>query len=178
MIKSTSGSGKSLLRNVVVGAVAALLLGSSFYAAQAGNNSGYSDSLNGAEITAIALGGAAGLFIVADVMKKDKDDSASNEKAKKAMSGAVQQVRVVPSLKTLDAGDATSLEVQARYEGSKTWQTVTSDASLRLLQGGLTRVDGAKNAYAVPYGSRTASGPATIEASFGGQTATATVTVN
>jgi hypothetical protein len=179
MVKQNSGSRpQSLLRFVAAGSVAALLLGSSFYAAQAGNNAGYSDSLNGGEIAAIGLGGAAGLMIVADIMKKDKDDSASAEKAKKADSGIVKQVRLVPSQKNLGAGDSATVDVQARYEGSQTWETVTNDANVKLLSGGLTKVDGAKNAFAVPYGSKVSSGKATIEASFGGQSATTSVAVN
>jgi len=168
------------LRVVVAGAVAVLLLGSSLYAARAGNNNGYNDSLNGGEIAAITLGGAGAIWAIADVMKKDKDsDDASNEKSKSAKSKAVKEVRVQSSRNQLGSGDAASVEVQARYEGSSSWTNVTDRASIQLAgNSSLTQIDGSKNAFAVPYGSQVVPGAATIQASFGGQTASATINVN
>jgi hypothetical protein len=168
----------NMFRNVAVGAVAALLLGSSFYAARAGSSSDYGDGdLEGGEIAAMAIGGAAGIIIIMDVMKnKDNDDESSAAKAKSAK--AVEQLRVVPSRSSLTAGDTATVEVQARYQDSSTWQNVTDVAGVRLVSGDLTRIDGSKNAFAVPYGSKVLSGPATIQAELGGRTASTTVTVN
>jgi hypothetical protein len=75
-------------------------------------------------------------------------------------------------------GDTATVQVQARYAGSQNWQNVTENASISLVTGGLTQIDGSKNAFAVPYGSKVLSGPATVEASFGGQSVTAEFRVN
>jgi hypothetical protein len=170
----------SRLRIVIAAAVAALLLGSSFYAAQAGNNSGYDDSLNGLEVAAIAVGGVGAGIVILGIMNDDDDDEdeSSSAKSKNAKAGNVEQVRVRSLRNELSSGDATSVEVEARYQGSKTWKNVTDSANLSLVKGSLTQIDGTKNTFAVPYGSKVAPGSATIQASFGGQSASTTVAVN
>jgi hypothetical protein len=168
------------MRFIIAGAVAAILLGSSFYAARAGSDTGYQggdSSLNCAEIAGMAIGGVGAAIVIMDVMKKDKDDDdASAAKSKSAKAGNVEQIRVISSQNQLTSGDAATVEVQARYQGSKTWQNVTESASINSV--GLTRIDGSNNAFAVPYGTKVAAGPATIAATFGGQSASATVSVN
>lgn len=167
----------NMVRTVVAGSVAALLLGSSFYAAQAGSNSDYGDgSLDGGEIAAITLGGVGGIAIVMGVMNDRKDDDDAS--AAKSKTAKVEQLRVVPAQTRLGVGDATTVEVQARYQGSKTWEKVTNSASVQLVSGGLTQVDGSSNAFAVPYGSKVVPGDAVIKASFGGVSAATTVSVN
>jgi hypothetical protein len=170
------GSGPKA-RAVIAAAVAALLLGSSFYAAQAGNNSGYDSDLDGIEIAAIVVGGLGAGAIIFGAMAGDKEEEETSA-AKAKSAKAVEQLRVVPSQSRLGAGDAATVEVQAQYQGSKTWENVTNLANVRLVSGDLTMVDGSKNAFAVPYGSKVASGSATIAASFGGQNASTSVAVN
>jgi hypothetical protein len=170
------------LRFVIAGAIAAVLLGSSFYAAQAGSGTGYQggeDSLSGAEVGAIVAGGIGAAVVIMDVMKDkdDDDDDASASKSKSAKAGNVEKIRVISSQNQLTSGDTATVQVQARYQGSKTWQNVTESATINSV-GGLTRIDGSSNAFAVPYGSKVAAGPATIAATFGGQSASATVSVN
>ena len=171
------------LRVVVSAAIAALLLGSSFYGAQAGNNGGYgngSDRLNGLEIAAIATGAVGGGLVIASIMRgegDDEDEESSASKSKSAKAGKVEAVRLISGTSQLSAGDATAVEVEARYEGSRTWTKVTDSANISAV-GGLTQIDGARNAFGVPYGSKVASGPATIEATFGGLRASTSVTVN
>jgi hypothetical protein len=178
MVNQTPQCGRGpKVRVVIAATVAALLLGSSFYAAQAGNNSGYDSDLDGAEIAAIVVGGIGVGAIVFGVMSKDDDDEESSA-AKAKSAKAVEQLRVVPSQSRLGAGDSATVEVQAQYQGSKTWENVTSLANVHLVSGGLTPVDGSKNAFAVPYGSKVVSGNATIAASFGGQNASTLVAVN
>jgi hypothetical protein len=164
-------------RGVIAAAVAALLLGSSFYAAQAGNNSGYDSDLDGIEIAAIVVGGiGAGAIVFGAMSDDDDDDEASAAKAKSAK--AVEHLRVVPSQSRLGAGESATVEVQAQYQGSKAWENVTNLANVQLVSGDLTLVDGSKNAFAVPYGSKVTSGSAKIAASFGGQNASTSVAVN
>lgn len=171
------------LRLIAATSAAAILLGSSFYAAQAGggNNSGYDSRLSGLEIAAIASGALGGGLIIAGIMRgrgnRDVDeDESSAAKAKSAK--AVDQLRVVPSQSRLSVGDAATVEVQAQFQGSKTWENVTHLADVRLVSGDLTMVDGSKNAFAVPYGSKVSSGSAKIAATFGGQSASTLVAVN
>lgn len=179
MVNQTpTGGRKPRFRVVIAAAVATLLLGSSFYGAQAGNNSDYNDGLDGLEIAGIAVGAVGGgiaILAATGIIGGAADDEASADKAKTAK---VSELRVRSTQKQVTAGDATSVEVQARYQGSNTWTNVTDRASVRLVEGALTQVDGAKNAFAVPYGSKVVPGNATIAASFGGQSATATVAVN
>ena len=179
MVNQTPQHGRApKARTVIAAAVAALLLGSSFYAAQAGNNSGYDSDLDGIEIAAIVLGGLGAGAIIFGAMAGDDDDDDETSAAKAKSAKAVEQLRVVPSQSRLTGGDAATVEVQARYQGSKTWQNVTSLANVQLVSGDLTLVDGSKNAFAVPYGSKVASGNAKIAASFGGQNASTSVAVN
>jgi len=173
---------KNVFRLVAAASTAAVLLGSSFYAAQAGAGAGqYADDgdTDTAKIVGITLGAGAGVWLLAAAVDKDRDkDSTSEDKAKSAKAGKVEQVRVLPTQKQLGVGDSTVVEVQARYAGSKTWQNVTDRASFKLVSGGLTQVDGAKNAFAVPYGSTALAGPATVQVSFGGQSDTAEFQIN
>jgi len=178
----TGRSGKNALRLAVAGATAAVLLGTSFYASQAGAASIYEDdgSTDTAKTVGISLGVAAGTFLIIGAIERgaDSDKKSSNDKEKSAQAGAAQSVRVIPSQKSLGAGDSAMVDVQVRREGSQTWESVTNEASIRLLSGGLTQVDGSKNAFAVPYGSKTQPGTATVQASFGGHTATTELQVN
>lgn len=175
---------KNVFRTLAAVSTAAILLGSSFYAAQAGTAGFYDDDGDAdetAQTAGIVAGATIGVILVAGAIDRanDKDkDTKSEDKTKSAKAAGVQQVRVVPTSTGLTAGDSTVLRVQARYAGSKTWSDVTENAGIRLVSGGLTQVDGSKNAFAVPYGSKAISGPATVEASFGGQTATAEIQVN
>jgi len=187
MSKDQQVSGRSernARRLAVAGATAAVLLGTSFYAAQAGPASIYEDdgTTDTAKNVGIGLGVAAGVFFAVGAIErgKDSDKKSSNDKdkSKSAKAGPVQSVRVIPSQKSLGAGDSAMVDVQVRRAGSQTWESVTQDASIRLVSGGLTQVDGTKNAFAVPYGSKTQSGPATVEATFGGLTSTAELQVN
>jgi hypothetical protein len=178
MVNQTPQRGSGPKARIVIAAtVAALLLGSSFYAAQAGNNSGYDSDLSGLETAAIVVGGiGAGAIVMGALAKDDDEEDASTDKAKSAK--AVEHLRIVPSQTRVGAGDSATVEVQAQYQGSKTWQNVTNLANVQLVSGDLTVVDGSKNAFAVPYGSKVASGNATIAASFGGQSASTRVAVN
>ena len=175
---------KPLFRIVAAGSVAAVLLGSSFYGAQAGSASGYGDTDgdSSGKTAGIVAGTVIGVYLLANAIGGSASgsdaDSNTEDKEKSAKAGKVEQVRIVPSQTQLDSGDTAILNVQARYQGSKTWQTVTESANVRLQSGGLTQVDGTKNAFAVPYGAKTASGPATVEATFGGQSVTAQLHVN
>jgi hypothetical protein len=176
---------KNAFRLVAAASTAAILLGSSFYAAQAGGAGAgqYRDDGEGdtAKIVGITVGAALGVYVVAGLIERNKDkdkDTTTEDKAKSAKSGKVDQVRVLPSQSSLGAGDSALVQVQARYEGSQAWQNVTESAGIRLVSGALTQVDGAKNAFAVPYGSKVIAGPATVEASFGGKSATAEFHVN
>jgi hypothetical protein len=174
---------KNVFRIVAAASTAAILLGSSFYAAQAGGGGAgqYTDDgdTDTGKIVGITVGTAVGVYLIAAAIDRDKDkDSSSAEKEKKAQSGKVQQVRVLPSQSTLGAGESALVQVQARYEGSQAWQNVTDSAGIRLVSGSLTQVDGAKNAFAVPYGSKMVSGLATVEATFGGQSSSAQIQVN
>lgn len=171
---------KITFRTLAAVSTAAILLGSSFYAAQAGTAGFYEDDLDGSETlktTAIVAGTAVGVMLLAAAIDRERRDG-DTKREDKAKTAKAEQVRVVPSRTGLTAGDATVLQVQARYPGSKTWSNVTDNAGIRLVSGNLTQVDGSKNAFAVPYGSKVISGPATVEASFGGRTATAEIQVN
>jgi hypothetical protein len=178
--------GKNVFRLVAATSTAAVLLGSSFYAAQAGSGAAgqYRDDLDGSNVgnlVGITAGAALGVYFIAGAIDRDNDkdkDSTSGEKEKSAKSGKVEQVRVLPSQNSLVAGDSSTVQVQARFQGSQTWQNVTDNASIRLVSGSLTQVDGTKNAFAVPYGNKVVAGPATVEASFGGKSATAEFRVN
>ncbi len=179
MVNQTPTRGNApRFRVVIATAVAALLLGSSFYSAQAGNNGGYNDSLDGLEIAAIAVGAVGGGLIIANMMSGSGggDGDASAEKSKTAK--AVSEVRVRSSQNQLTSGDTATVSVEARYAGSMNWQNVTDKANVRLVSGDLTQIDGAKNAFAVPFGATVVPGSALIEASFGGQSASTTVAVN
>jgi hypothetical protein len=185
---SRQHGGKNLFRTAAAVSTAAILLGSSFYAAQAGVFGGYgpggaggdTDGDSTVKTAAIVAGSAVGLFLLAGAIDRDddKDEAKSDDKAKSAKSGKVEQVRVLPSQTVLGAGDTATVQVQARFSGSQNWQTVTESASINLVSGGLTQIDGSKNAFAVPYGSKALSGPATVEASFGGKSVTAEFRVN
>jgi hypothetical protein len=179
---SKQHGGKNVFRTAAAISTAAILLGSSFYAAQAGGVGGYGDTDGDstAKTAAIVAGSAVGLFLLAGAIDRDNDNdkSESEDKAKSAKSGKVEQVRVLPSQTVLGVGDTATVQVQARYAGSQNWQNVTENASISLVSGGLTQIDGSKNAFAVPYGSKVLSGPATVEASFGGQSVTAEFRVN
>lgn len=174
---------KHLFRTVLAASTAAVLLGSSFYAAYAGGGgaSQYVDDgdTDTAQVIGISLGVVAGTYLIGNLIANGAGaGSSSAEKEKTASAGSVEKVRVVPSSTGLAAGDTAVLQVQARYAGSKTWQDVTDNASLQLVSGGLTQVDGSKNAFAVPYGSKVVTGPAVVKASFGGQSATTQLSVN
>lgn len=185
---SRQHGGKNLFRTAAAVSTAAILLGSSFYAAQAGVIGGYggggggdTDGDSTIKTVAIIVGTGVGVFLLANAIDDDDDDeieSKSEDKAKSAKSGKVDQVRVLPSQAILGAGDTATVQVQARYVGSQTWQNVTEKASINLVSGGLTQIDGSKNAFAVPYGSKVLSGPATVEASFGGKSVIAEFRVN
>ena len=169
-------------RTLAAVSTAAILLGSSFYAAQAGTAGFYNDDGDADEDTSTAAnvaGSLVGVVLVgAAIDRASNSHSKSEEKTKTAKATGVERVRLVPSSTGVSAGDATILRVQARYSGSKTWSDVTDNAGFRLVSGGLTQVDGTKNAFAVPYGGKTVSGPATVEASFGGHSDTAEIQVN
>jgi hypothetical protein len=174
---------KNVFRLVAATSTAAILLGSSFYAAQAGAGGPglYADDgdTDTAKIVGVTVGAGAAVWLIAAAVDRNKDkDSTSEDKAKSAKAGKVKQVRALPTLKQLGAGDTTVVEVQARYAGSNTWETVTDRASIKLVSGGLTQVDGAKNAFAVPYGSAVKAGPASVQVSFGGQQETAQFLIN
>jgi hypothetical protein len=175
---------KGMFRTVAAVSTAAILLGSSFYAAQAGLGAGqYEDDLDGSgegTLIGVSVGVAVGTFLLAGAIGRDDDnaDKPSEEKAKSSKNGKVEAVRVVPTRDQLGAGESAVVQVQARYQGSKTWQDVTESASIRLVSGGLTQVDGTKNAFAVPYGSSVSAGSSTVEASFGGKSDTAKFQVN
>lgn len=180
---SRQHGGKNVFRTAAAVSTAAILLGSSFYAAQAGGVGGYGDTDGDSAVktAAIVAGSAVGIFLLANAIDDDDDDeneAKSEDKAKSAKSGKVEQVRVLPSQTVLGAGDSATVQVQARYSGSREWQNVTESASISLVSGGLTQIDGSKNAFAVPYGSKALSGPATVKASFGGQSVTAEFRVN
>jgi hypothetical protein len=179
MVNQTPTRGQTpRFRVVIATAVATLLLGSSFYSAQAGNNGGYNDHLSGLEIAAIATGAVGGGLIIASMMRDKNDDDDEASAAKEKSAKAVTGVRVRSSQNRLTAGDTTTVAVEAQFAGSEAWQNVTDKASVRLVKGNLTQIDGSKNAFALPFGSRVAPGEATIEASFAGQSALTTVAVN
>jgi hypothetical protein len=173
---------KNAFRTLAAVSTAAILLGSSFYAAQAGTAGFYNDDGDAddtAETAGIVAGAGLGVFLIAGAIDRSNDKkSKSEDKEKSAKALPVEKVRLLSSSTGLTAGDSTVVRVQAQYPGSKTWTDVTDNAGIRLVSGDLTQVDGSKNAFAVPYGSKAISGPATVEASFGGQTATAEIQVN
>ncbi len=174
---------KNAFRIVAAVSTAAVLLGSSFYAAQAGaGGAEYEDDLDGSgegTLIGVSVGAALGVYLLTTVIGgSGGGGSSSEETPKSAKSNKVEQVRLLPSQNTLGAGETSVVQVQARYQGSEAWQNVTEGASIRLVSGSLTQVDGAKNAFAVPYGGNATAGPATVEASFGGKSATAQFQVN
>jgi hypothetical protein len=173
---------KNLFRTVAAVSTAAILLGSSFYAAQAGSAGFYTDDgdEDTAKVVGVTLGVTAAVFFVAGAIEKgqDKKEGSSDDKAKSANAAGVQQVRVVSSRTGLAAGDAAVLQVQAKYAGSEKWQDVTESAVIRQVSGSLTPVDGSKNAFAVPIGSKVVPGAAVIQAEFGGRSATTQLNVN
>lgn len=167
-------------RLVIAGMVGTLLLGSAVYAGGrgGGKNGGYNDRLSGLEIAAIATGAIGGGLVIADMFRgrgnRGEDEETSRSKAKAAKAGTVKEVRVRSSQNELTSGDAALVQVEARYDGSSAWQNVTESARIKS-SGALTQIDGSRNAFAVPYGSKVASQSATIEATFGGRSATTAV---
>jgi hypothetical protein len=168
---------------VVAGAVALVLLGSSFNAARGGGNSAYDDDggLSGGAIAGAVLGGAAAVYFIAGAIDKDDDEEDGAPSSRATTSRKVEAVRVSPQNVRMERGAAQDFQVQVRYAGEQTWQNVTNSPSVSMqvsdASGRVVAVDGAKNVFTAPLDGK--SGPATVKviASYSGAQATSTVAV-
>lgn len=180
-------SKRPFFRMVTVGSAALFLLSTAYQASWGqGNNGNYDDDgLSTGEIAAISVGAVGGgylLWLLAG--DRDDDDNTTTEEEKKGakVPGASSQptaARLVPQKNTVGAGEQTAFELQLNRSGK--WETVSNNDSRASFEvkGGMSRLDGARNAFAVPMTA--SAGKAEVVGSYtlpSGQVLQANTTVN
>jgi hypothetical protein len=188
--QSKSCKAPSPLRVVAAGVVAVVLLGSSWSAVRGASLAGYAGNgddddsgISGGAIAGIVIGGGAATYFIANAIEKEKEKKKEEggSSSSRAASPKVESVRVMPQNVHLERGAAQDFQIQVRYAGEKTWQTVTdnSAASLKVMDtsGRVVALDGAKNVFTAPIDAK--GGPASLKVvgSFAGAQATSTVAV-
>ena len=156
-MKNVERSKRPLFRMVTIGSTALFLLSTAYQASWGqGNNGDYGDNgLSTGEIAAISVGAVGGgylLWLLAG--DRDKDDNTSEEEEKKGamVPGTPSRptaVRLVPQKGTVGAGEQTAFDLQV-HRGGK-WVSVNNDNRASIdVKGGMSRLDGARNAFGVP----------------------------
>ena len=157
---------RPLFRMVAIGSAALFLLSTAYQASWGqggGGNYGDNDNgLSGGEIAAIAVGGAGAAYGLWLLLGADDDDDDETTEATYApgvsTGGKAAAARLVAPTSKLAAGDNAVLDLQVQRGGK--WVSVTNEHGSTIQVSGvpLTRMDGAKNAFAVPMtaGSGTA----------------------
>lgn len=147
---------RPLFRMIAIGSSALFLLSTAYQASWgAGSNGNYDNGLSSGEIAAISVGAVGGgylLWLLAG--DRDKDDENTTEEEKKGAqvpgtSSRPTAARLVPQKGTVGAGDQTAFDLQVQRGGQ--WVSVGSDKRASIeVTGGMSRLDGASNAFAVP----------------------------
>jgi hypothetical protein len=140
------------------------------------------DGLSGGEIAAITIGGlgaAYGIWLLAGADDDDDDDAETQATFVPGSAGKASAVRLVAPKGGVAAGENAVLRLEAR-RGNK-WVNVTDErgSSFNVSGSSVTRMDGAKNAFAVPMTA--AAGNAVAEGRYvqpDGTVLTAKTTVN
>jgi hypothetical protein len=159
---------------VAIGSAALFMLSTAYQASWGQGGLGQygddDDGLSTGEIAAISVGAVGGgylLWLLAGDRDEDDDTTTEEEKKGAFVPGSSQPtaVRFAPQKGTLSAGEQTAFNLQVRQGGQ--WVNVGNDnrASVEV-GGGMSRLDGAKNAFAVPMtaaaGKATAVGTYTL----------------
>jgi len=177
-------SKRPLFRTIAVGTAALFLLSTAYQVKSAAAATDYDNGLSTGEIVGISVGAAGGAYLLWLLAgDRDDDDETSNEEEKKGAmvpgsSSGPTAARLVPQKGTVSAGEQTAFDLQVQRGGR--WVSVSSDKQASIeVKGGMSRLDGAKNAFAVPMtasaGTALAVGRYTLP---NGQVLQATRTVN
>jgi hypothetical protein len=188
--RSTGRTQRPLFRWVAAGSAAAFLVSSAYQAswAQTARDYDRDDGLDSKDLALIATGAALGIaglwWLLAGSRDDDDDEEAQEVKAPAPKDGAaVSELRLVPSRQRVGAGEQAVFDLQARTNGE--WRSVTNrgEASIAVAEGaGLVRLDGAKNAFALPITAVPGTQEVVVEGRFdrpgaGPLTARTTITV-
>ena len=158
-------SPRSLFRWIAAGSIATILMTGAYQASwgqgAGGNHNpqppGGDNGLSSGEVAAIVVGGLAvggGLFWLLAGRRRKKHHDEDQQKAVTLPEGRkVSELKLVPSSRSVDAGDVDVFELKGLAEDGK-WYSVTSrdGASIEVKNEGsaLVRQDGAKNAFCLP----------------------------
>ena len=157
-MKNVERPKRPMFRMVAIGSAALFLLSTAYQASwgQGGGGDYNEDNgLSSGEIAAISVGAVGGgylLWLLAG--NRDKDDDTSTEEEKKGAmvpgtSSRPTAARLVPQKGTLGAGEQTAFDLQVQRGGK--WVSVSNDSRASIaVNGGMSRLDGATNAFAVP----------------------------
>jgi len=136
------------------------------------DDSGLSDG----EIAAIAVGAlAVGAGVWYLMGRKKKSDGGEEQKVQSTKpESKISSLRLVPSTRRMGAGDRAVLDLQAKGASGK-WQSVTDleGASIEVKgdSAGLMKLDGSKNAFALPISASGEGKSVTLVGSYQGLSA-------
>ena len=182
---------RPLFRWVAAGTVALFLATSAFQASWAGpfgftppippiDGEDDDDGLSGGAIAGIVIGGLAAGYGLWLLLAGADDDEEEEEQQKVSAptldkSAGVSGLRLVPSKKSMGAGERNIFDLQARTADGK-WHSVTAQdgASIEVKDAALVRQDGSKNAYCLPI-TASVQKQVTVEGRFNNLTTSTTV---